>query len=339
MPGSGAPNRDEVSLDEKVGFLRQPSVYPEAPSAVETEQTHMSWVFLTDRHAYKIKKPVHYGHLDYSTLAKRESNCRAELRLNKRLAAPVYREILPLTWDPDRGLAVDGGGRPVEWIVKMRRLPKDHLLDHRIPKGTASSERISRFIDHLVGFYESQPPELFAPSGYIHKLRLRLQETARQLRPWVKGARLAELEKNLNRLLERHREPADARGRDGRVVDGHGDLRPQHVYVNDEAYIIDCIEFDRDMRLLDPAEELSFLAMECQVLGFRNIGDEILASYRIRSEDPVPDALVRFYKSLRAMVRTRLSLAHLDDHPDDPDKWRRIGELYLQAAEEEATHR
>ena len=120
---SGSHHASSVALDEKVAFLRAPTSYPAGPSTVEAVETHMAWVFLTDRHAYKLKKPVAYAELDFTTLARRHWACAEEVRLNRRLAGSVYQGLVPLTADPQDTLILGGGGEIVDWLVQMRRLP------------------------------------------------------------------------------------------------------------------------------------------------------------------------------------------------------------------------
>ena len=135
-----APRHALVTTEAKVAFLMQPSAYPEPTPHVERVETHMSWVFLTDRHAYKLKKPVVYDYLDYGTLAARRRNCREELRLNRRLAPNVYLDILPLAQDEFGRLRLGGPGEVVDWLVVMRRLDHAFMLNRLIPHSHDSTK-------------------------------------------------------------------------------------------------------------------------------------------------------------------------------------------------------
>ncbi|MGB3777731.1 MAG: hypothetical protein WA960_05190 [Tunicatimonas sp.] len=120
------------ALEEKVYFLSQSTPYPKPTKQVVTKETHMSWVFLTDRHVYKLKKPVKYDFLDYSTLSARRFYCKEEVRLNRRLAEPVYLGTVPLTVNGSAWLQLGGKGTVIDWLVKMQRLPNENMLDEAI---------------------------------------------------------------------------------------------------------------------------------------------------------------------------------------------------------------
>src|SRR4030066_84923 len=119
-------------LEAKVAFLRHPQTYPEKPSRIETIETHMSWVFLTPQHAFKLKKPVRYDYLDFSTVAARKKNCEEERRLNQRPAPGVYLNVIPLTLGSDGAMRLGEPGEILDWLVMMRRLPALQMLDRLI---------------------------------------------------------------------------------------------------------------------------------------------------------------------------------------------------------------
>src|SRR3569833_1843809 len=131
---------DEVSLEAKLAFLRQPSHHPGLFHRIEAIETHMSWVFLTERFAYKLKKPVRYELLDFRTIETRQYFCEEEVRLNRRLAGDVYIGTVRLVLDAHGHLQLGGEGKAADWLVKMRRLPADRMLDHEIKSGMANQE-------------------------------------------------------------------------------------------------------------------------------------------------------------------------------------------------------
>src|SRR5262249_4067578 len=124
------------TVEQKIAFLSRPEAYPEPTRRVEMKETHMSWVFLTDTKAWKLKKPVRYDFLDFSTREARRRDCEEELRLNRRLAPDVYYGIAPLTIDPQGGMRLAGAGETIDWLVRMRRLPADRMLDWAIANQT-----------------------------------------------------------------------------------------------------------------------------------------------------------------------------------------------------------
>lgn len=165
----------ETGLAAKIAFLQRPDSYPEQPTAVEAKETHMSWLFLTDAHAYKLKKPVRYDFLDFSTIEARRLNCEREVALNRRLAPDVYRGILPLTVDMVGRLHLAGPGRPIDWLVQMRRLPAEQTLEHAIITNQVREADVRRVVDRLAGFYRGAAPVAIGPRQY----RRRFEESVR----------------------------------------------------------------------------------------------------------------------------------------------------------------
>lgn len=324
------------SLADKVAALREPASYPEPTRRVEAVETHMSWVFLTDHHAYKLKKPVRYDHQDFSTAGGRHFYCLEELRLNRRLAPQVYLDVLALRAGADRHLRVGGDGAVVDWLVKMRRLPAPLLLDALLERGAATPAHMRAVAARLCAFYRGQPPAPVAPRGYRALLLRHVDEYERELCEPAWGLPLARIRWlcGEQRALLRELAPLlDARAAAGRVVEGHGDLRPEHVWVGEPLAIIDCLEFSGELRMQDSADEVGYLALECERAGALALGQTLLAAYREHCGDDVPPALVHLYQSCRAGVRARLAIAHLRDpqHRGEP-KWRARARQYLALA-------
>lgn len=325
-----------AELRAKVAFLSSPASYPEQP-AVEVVQTHMSCVFLTDRHAYKLKKPVRYAFLDFSTLDARRVHCEAELQLNRRLAPDVYLELVPLVAAPDGKLALGGGGEVVDWLVKMRRLPARLMLDQAIRDTSVTPEAVRRFTRVLAEFYRRAEPVVLGGAEYRRRFELDIEashvELARPEYGWEPRL-VEEVGAALSHALARQADALERRIAQRRIVEGHGDLRPEHICLEPMPLFIDCLEFKRDWRLLDPADELSYLALECEFAGAPWIGDIVMDTYLEVSGDDPPVALLHFYKGFRAAVRAKLSAWHLKDHPDPADqgKWIARAQRYLELA-------
>jgi len=336
--------RVEVTLREKVSHLSRPESYPDNPAAVEVMQTHMSCVFLTPHHAWKLKKPVRHDFLDFSTLEARRADCLEELRLNRRLAPDVYLEVVPLALTPQGGLRLAGDGPVVEWLVKMRRLPEDWMLDHAIRRGTVTRRDVRRFALALADFYRRAEPVALDAAQYRSRRERDIRANREALSPpefSMPAARVESVTAWLLAFLGREASLFDARVTEGRIVECHGDLRPEHVCLGPEPLFIDCLEFNRDWRLLDPADELAYLAMECEYAGAPWIGEVVLETYREATGDAPPLPLVQFYKTHRAVLRAKLSAWHLKDHPDPADqgKWGARTQRYLELAERYATAR
>jgi aminoglycoside phosphotransferase family enzyme len=323
-------------IERKVDFLRRPEAWPEKPRAVEVVETHMSWVFLTERQAFKLKKPVRWDSLDFSTPELRKRDCEEEVRLNRRLAKDVYLGVLPLTLDPDAGLEVAGVGEPVDWLVHMRRLPAERMLDERIRRGRIRESEARAAALHLARFYAGARALDLAASEYRgrleHGVRADLRELSRPefgLPPEpVKALAEAQLA-----FLARHPALFDRRVEEGRIIEGHGDLRPEHICLTREPAIIDCLEFSFELRVLDPADELAFLGLECERLGAPRVGGWFLDAYREVSGDAPRAELLRFHRAYRALRRATIAAWHLaDPSVRDHERWRERARRYLELA-------
>jgi aminoglycoside phosphotransferase family enzyme len=337
-PASGTVRRYAPGLRAKVVFLSDPASYPEKPATVEVVQTHMSCVFLTDRHAYKLKKPVRYDFLDFSTLKARRVDCEEELRLNRRLAGDVYVDVVPLVSTGHGGLALGGDGKVVDWLVKMRRLPARLMLDRAIRDGQVGRDDVRRFTLVLADFYRRSVPVVMDANEYRDRYRVDILANRRALAVPDYGLSPSLLESvttGLLAVLEKEALSFDLRIAGRRIVEGHGDLRPEHVFLGPEPLFIDCLEFDSRLRTLDPADELSGLAMECEYAGVPWIGTLVLDTYREATGDDPPASLVGFYKGFRAAVRAKLSAWHLRDplEPADQGKWITRARRYLEWAD------
>jgi aminoglycoside phosphotransferase family enzyme len=324
----------DSGTDAKVAFLRRPEAYAERPRRVEVVETHMSWVFLTDRHAWKLKKPVSYDSLDFRTAELRRWDCLEEVRLNRRLARAVYLGVVPLRLDAAGALALGGAGEPVDWLVQMRRLPADRMLDRMIEEGRIEEADVRPAARRLAEFYARAGPVELSPESYRERLAQGVRDDLRELcRPefGLPAARVAALAEAELGFLARHPALFDRRVHEGRIVEGHGDLRPEHVCLVPEPAIIDCLEFSRELRLLDPADELAFLGLECERLGNPAVGHWFLAVYAEVTHDDPPAALRCFHRTYRALRRARIAIWHLQD-PDvrNRDRWRARARRYLE---------
>jgi aminoglycoside phosphotransferase family enzyme len=329
------PTTSAPGLEEKVAFLRRPESYPEPTQDVEVVETHMHWVFLTDHRVYKLKKPVRYEFLDFSTPEARREDCLAEVRLNRRLAPDVYLGVTALRTD-EEGLRLDGEGRAVDWLTRMKRLPRESMLDRAIERGEVDERRLREAGRKLARFYRDADPVRLSPGGHLSRLRRYVRENRRELtRPehGLDEPETDEVGRGLEAFLTEREEVVARRAEEGRIVEGHGDLRPEHVCLRPDPVIIDCIEFNREFRLVDPADELAFLAMECGIAGAGWAGEAVLEEYRCVTGDVPPPELLGFYASHRALLRAKLSIWHIRDASvTDHQRWRERARTYLAAA-------
>jgi aminoglycoside phosphotransferase family enzyme len=324
-----------VSLADKVAFLGKPGSYPSSVGAVDRKETHMSWVFLAGDQVYKLKKPVRFPYLDYSTLARREAACRAELSLNRRLAPGVYETVLPLTRTP-QGLAIGGAGEILDWLVVMRRLDESRTLEHALATHRLAPAQLDHVVATLVEFYRRAHAVFISPEMHLINWRRSLDYNKRVLldpRFALPAGLIRRIDRAQRRFLSRRSALIAARVRERHIVDGHGDLRPEHIFIDDSVTIIDCLEFNAGLRAVDPFDEIAYLCVECERFG----GDWASAHIRRRAikalHDHLSDELFTFYRCHRATLRARLSIAHLlEPNPRTPEKWPRLARIYLRIA-------
>ena len=333
---SGAFLLDDTDLlADKIAFLSRPESYHGDTTKVELIDTHMSVVFLTDHFVYKLKKPVWFEFLDFSTMEMRRRFCMKEVSINRVLAGDTYLGVVPLTCH-DGHFQLNGDGDVVEWIVKMRRLPKNLMLHEAIRDGMVPKEWARQAAEKLVKFYLSAPP--------IHKDILKFRNeiiqdielnSAALLNP---GFRLSiplvvGVTTDLLLFVIKQAHLFEKRVKNDRIIDGHGDLRPEHICLGPAPVVIDRIEFNDDFRIMDVAEEISFFAMECEMLNAPEIGQMLINIYKGKSHDEIPDMVIHFYEAKRAFLRAKLSVQHLLEkkYADNPKKWTARCNAYLDA--------
>jgi uncharacterized protein len=323
--------------DERIGFLRDPASYPEATNRVDVVETHMAYVFLTDAYAYKLKKAVRYDFLDFSTLALRKHACEEEVRLNRRLAPGVYLGTVPLVRAHAGGLHLGDGrlGECMDWLVKMRRLPRERMLDCVIRAGGPTPAELRELGGRLAEFYCLARRERITPDAYLQRFDDGIASDVLELTKYadhLSRERIAWLGVKLRNWLHDNADLLRARARQGHIVEAHGDLRPEHICLTVPPVIIDCIEFRRDFRLLDPADELVFLLLECERLGAGGVARSILDSYRELTGDAPPSVLIDFYACTRALLRAKLAIWHLRNGHGSAERWSTAAREYLESA-------
>jgi uncharacterized protein len=299
--------------------MRNASSYPDGQGPVEVVETHISWVFLTDRDAYKLKKAVRFEFLDFSTPDLRHRACLDEVQLNRRLAPDVYLGVLPITRGPEGRLELNGSGQAVDWVVQMRRLPAENALDVVLREGRLTAEQTQSIAKYLSGFYARLLPRPISADVYCEALDHHIRANGVALigslptnRPRIRRIQGAQL-----RYLNVEAEMIGNRVAAGRIVEGHGDLRPEHIYVDGRPIVIDCIEFSDELRTVDIADELSFLAMECERMNGGGLGESVIEAYQSAAGDRVPVSLHSFYRCYRAMVRAKVALLRKQQHAND----------------------
>lgn len=333
MTGAGP-----ASPDPSIAVLRDPAVWPDRPSAVDTVETHLSHVFLTDTRAYKLKKPLRTAYQDLRRLDARRRHCETELRLNRRLSPRVYLRVVALC-DGAEGPIVTATaetGRVRDWLIEMVRLPADRMLDARIADGAVPAAALDATADRLARFYADAASKPLPGPAYRHRLAAGVAEAAAALADPAAGLAVDRVRAVHDRWTARLDAMAAAvEARAARLVDGHGDLRPEHVCLIDPPAIIDCLEFDAELRRLDPAAELSLLEVETARLGDPDSGRRIRRRCLDTLGDAPPAAVCALYRAEQALVRARLAVGRRSDPGTGrtADDWTARAAAYLDLAE------
>jgi aminoglycoside phosphotransferase family enzyme len=319
---------------EVVAFLSNPASHPGHPP-VDLIETHMSLVFLAGDRVYKMKKPVRLAFVDYRTIETRRVNCERETGLNQRLAPGVYLGTLPLFRRRDGTVGWSGDGEVVEWLVAMRRLDPERLLDRVAGEGRLEPTDVDRLCDLLAHFY-AETPRIGVPVAELlrwwgESVRFVEASLADPLFQLQTG-QVARVAAGLRGFLAGGEALLAERLASGCILDGHGDLRPEHVHLGPPVVLIDRLEFEERLRWADPFDEAVFLGMECARLGAHWVERRLLEGLSL-SLSPPPARLLAFYRCYRASLRARLSIEHLrDPHPRSPERWRPQTEAYLALA-------
>jgi aminoglycoside phosphotransferase family enzyme/predicted kinase len=302
--------------------MSDPAFYPGAASRVEVRETHISLVFLTDDLVYKIKKPVELGFLDFRTLSDRRRFCLREVELNRRLSKGVYMDVVDIREDASGRLTLGGEGETVEHAVRMARLPDEANLASLLDRKPLDDTRLAALGDVLAEFYASaQRGENIDAFGQPELIRVNTEENFEQIGPYVPG-RLDSAKWDFIREVSRsfladHEDILRHRVREGRIRDGHGDLRADHIYFHNGVQVIDCIEFNERFRYGDAALDLAFLVMDLDRLGHGRTGRRLLSAYARTARDPEVYALLDFYAAYRALVRLKVACFSLERAGDE----------------------
>jgi len=301
-----------MNIEALIALLSRPSSYVEPFDEVRVLHTHISVVFLTAQHAYKIKKPVQLGFLDFSTLAKRKHFCEEEMRLNRRLAPDVYLGVVPVTAG-----GMEQAGEPVEWAVKMRRLPDEATLQKRLLRGDMDAMVLTKLAKRLAAFHAdaARGPEI-ARFGRFEIVARNARDNFTQAQAAVgtvvSPAVFERLRQLTDESLDNLKALIESRAQRGIPCDTHGDLHLDHIYLfpdqkpPGDLVIVDCIEFNETFRYSDPIADVAFVEMDLKYHGRWDLARAFRSAYLEASNDLEGGQLSRFYRAYRATVRAKV---------------------------------
>lgn len=291
-------------------------------------QTHISYVLLAGEHVYKIKKPLDFGFLDYSTLGKRRYYCRQEVILNSRLCSDTYLGVVAIRESND-DIRIGGTGKIVEYAVHMRRLPEERMMHRLLEAGKLTAAMVRRVADRVAEFHaKAETSKKIAEYGGW-AIKYAWDENIEQWQPYIGQTVTAEQDRILTAhgeaFFARNRELLRQRVKERRIKDGHSDLRADAVCIENGICIMDCVEFNRRIRWVDVTRDVGFLAMDLDYRGHPELGGAFVRRYVKTSGDGGVNELIDFYKAYNACVRGKVDGFQLSQ-PEIPAADRRAAQ-------------
>lgn len=298
--------------------LQETEAYPEEVSEVELVQTHISFVFLTDELVYKVKKPVNFGFLDFSTLEKRKYYCEQEIKLNSRLSPEYYLDVLPVV-EKDGKLRLWGDGELVDYAVRMEKLPMNKQMKYLLQKGELTDEMLDRVAQKIAVFHnEAETSPEIEKFGELSAVKYNTDENFEQTEKYIgktiSKEQFEDLKSYTDNFYQQNENLIQSRVNDKRIRDCHGDLHMEHILITeDDVVVFDCIEFNDRFRYSDTAADIAFLAMDLDYYGRSDLSNKLIEYYSKHSGDEKVKDIVTFYKIYRAYIRGKVISFKLDD--------------------------
>jgi uncharacterized protein len=314
--------------------LSLPSAYPHPVGEITTLQTHISRIFFAGDFVYKVKKPLDTGYLDFRTLDQRRHFCEEEVRLNRRLSPDVYVGVCPVYLvegslqvrepdEPGKSPGPDDTGEPIEYAVKMRRLPGDRSLEALVQSDALTAKQVGAVARAIARFHsQAERPDVSAAEAIAvaqRNLEENIAQTAEHVGHALSPERYDDLSAYCTAFLDVHGAELGQRASEGRFVEGHGDLHSSNVFLNDDVQVIDCIEFNRRFRVLDAADEIAFILMDLERLGRADLSAVLEREYSQASPDDLSGAPMGYYRTYRAWVRGKVTATLADSGLDYAD--------------------
>ncbi|KZL47656.1 adenylyl-sulfate kinase [Nodularia spumigena CENA596] len=314
----------EVNLPVLIQQMLQPGFYPhKVTEPIQLIQTHISYVLLTGDYAYKLKKAVNFGFLDFSTLEKRKHFCQEELRLNQRGAAQLYLEVLPVTMvDEQHHLA--GTGKAVEYALKMRQFPQEFLFSTLFEQGKLNETHLEDLGKVVAQYHAKSATDDYIRSfGEVPQVRAAIDENYQQTEKYIGGPQtpkqFQETKKYTDNFFVERPELFTSRVENNYIRECHGDLHMRNIALwNDKITLFDCIEFNEPFRFVDVMYDVAFTVMDLEARHSPNLANAFLNTYVEQTGDWEGLQVLPLYLSRQAYVRAKVTSFLLDD-PSIPE--------------------
>ena len=309
-----------------VESLMRPGAYDEEVKGdIKLLQTHISWIFLTGEYAYKVKKPVDFGFLDFSTLEKRKRFCDLELELNKRLCPEIYLDVLPIT-EENGTLRINGPGKTVDFVLKMRQLPQDRLMNKLLGSGEIGKDVIDRIAKIMADFHsKAETSNEISSYGAPDKLLENWEENLGHVKPFIGQVISMDdygfVEDTIKKFMSENGGLFEKRVKEGRTRRIHGDMHSGNIFVIDgKPCIFDCIEFNMRFSCRDVAADVAFLSMDLDFKNRMELSGLFVDKYVEYSGDEELRKVLLFHKCYYAWVRGEVNALRLKEDLDGQER-------------------
>ena len=305
---------------EIIEAFKKPKTYENNPRKIDLIQTHISFIFLTDKFAYKIKKAVNFGFLDFGSLTKRKKFCEKELRINKKLCKEMYLEVVPI--NKSDIIKIKGEGKTVEYAVKMKNIPQKKLMNKLLEENKINAKIIDKIARIIAEFHSKIEHKSDACKlGYDAKLdpivEINWKENFCQTKPFIEKTISSKefilIQKNIEDFIKNKNYLFKRRMANGKVKYCHGDIHSGNIFITDQIYIFDAIEFNDRIRYSDVTADIGFLAMDLEYKNRPELASFLIERYIEFSKDKELKELLSFYKCYRAYVRGKVVSFKLND--------------------------
>ena len=298
-----------TTQEQVVDALMKPDAYEEPPGHVELVQTHISFVFLTENFVYKVKKPVNFGFLDFTTLEKRQFFCEKELQLNRRLCGEMYVEVTPI--NKAKTIKIKGEGKTIEYALKMKRMPQEKIMTKLLEENKVDEKLVDHLAKIIVEFHsKAETSSTISEVGSLDTVKSNWKENFDQTQAYinetVSNQNFNLIKRKIELFMNKKKALFEKRTAEGKVRDCHGDIHSGNIFVTDRIYIFDAIEFNERFRYSDVAADMAFLAMDLDFRGKSTLSDFFVKKYVEYSGDEELLELLAFYKCYRAYVRGKV---------------------------------
>ena len=299
-----------------VAALLNSPAYPEDPGQIELIQTHISFVFVTQKFVYKMKKAVNFGFLDFSTIEKRRFFCEKELELNRRLCSDVYLEVVPI--NKLKNIKIKGNGETIEYALKMKRLPQQKIMTLLLKEGKVTNKTIDELAKIIAEFHsKAQTSSDINEYGSLKIVKTNWDEnfaqTLKYINHTISRVDFEFIQSCINNFIEKNKLLFENRIKSNKIRDCHGDMHSGNIFITDPICIFDAIEFNDRFRYSDVASDVAFLAMDLDFQKRADLSDYFINQYVNFSKDQTLMKVLSFYKCYRAYVRGKVISFKLGD--------------------------